>query len=179
MAMRNARFAAAATIALGATLIAASAAPAASRNWKPCDKAKTKAAAGQAGLPARMDADPRLQTIFGDDAPSSVLKTITRSLCADYDGDGDVDRAALYKCCTVSSPSPIAILRNEGGGDYTIAFSRLDDAVFALRTAGRDLIEREPKYARSDPNCCPSQIRERRVHWTGKRFATTVRIRRA
>jgi len=48
-----------------------------------------------------------------------------------------------------------------------------------MRTAGRDLIEREPKYARSDANCCPSRIRERRIHWTGTRFRTTVRLRRA
>jgi hypothetical protein len=175
--MRSVKLIAAA--ACGAMLIASPAAPAASRTWNACDKALTKAAAGQAGVPARMDADPKLRAIFGNDAPSSVLKTISRSLCADYDGDGDVDRAALYKCCTVSSPSPIVILRNEGRGDYAIAFSRLHDAVFALRTAGRDLIEREPKYASTDPNCCPSQFRERRIHWTGRRFATTVRIRRA
>ncbi len=177
--MRNAFTVAAAAIALGAPLVMASASPAASRSWAPCSKAMTKAAAGQAGVPARMDADPKLQSIFGDEAPSSMLTTITRSLCADYDGDGDVDRAALYKCCTVSSPSPIVILRNEGAGDYAIAFARLSDAVFALRTAGRDLIEREPKYARTDPNCCPSQIRERRIHWTGTRFKTTIRIRKA
>ena len=177
--MRTAFTVAVAAIALGAPLVMASASPAASRSWTPCSKAMTKAAAGQAGVPARMDADPRLQSIFGDEAPSSMLTAITRSLCADYDGDGDVDRAALYKCCTVSSPSPIVILRNEGGGDYAIAFARLSDAVFALRTAGRDLVEREPKYARTDPNCCPSQIRERRIHWTGTRFKTTIRIRRA
>jgi len=177
--MRSALTLAVAAIALGASLVASSAAPAASRTWKPCDKALTKAAAGQAGVQAAMDADPRLGSIFGDDAPSSVLKSISRSLCADYDGDGDVDRAALYKCCTVSSPSPIVILRNEGGADYAIAYSRLNDAVFTLRPSGRDLVEREPKYARTDPNCCPSQIRERRIHWTGSRFKTTIRIRRA
>lgn len=163
---------------LAATLVAPAAAPAAGRTWKACDRALTTAAAGQAGVPARIDGNPKLKSIFGDDAPSSVLK-LSRSLCADFDGDGDVDRAALYKCCTVSSPSPIVTLRNEGGGDYTIAFARLHDAVFALRTAGRDLLERSPKYARTDPNCCPSRITERRIHWTGTRFATSVRIRKA
>jgi hypothetical protein len=177
--MRSALTVAAATLALGATLIASAAAPAASRNWTPCSKAMTKAAAGQAGVPARMDADAKLRSIFGDDAPSSVLKTITRSLCADYDGDGDVDRAALYDCCTVFSPSPVVILRNAGGGDYAIAFARLGDAVFTLRTARRDLIAREPKYAPADANCCPSRFRERRIHWTGTRFQTTIRIRKA
>lgn len=170
--------AAAAAVALGATLIVAATASAASRNWTPCGTAAAKVAAGQALLPERMDADPRLRRIFGDQAPSSVLK-ISRSLCADYDGDGDRDRAVLYTCCTVSSPSPIAILRNDGGGGHTIVFARLHDAVLTLRTAGRDLVEREPRYAPTDANCCPSQVRERRIHWNGRRFATTVRIRKA
>jgi len=63
--------------------------------------------------------------------------------------------------------------------EHAIAYARLNDAVLALRTSGRDLVEREPKYARTDPNCCLSQIRERRIHWTGSRFKTTVRVRRA
>lgn len=176
--MRNVTAGLAATIACGASLAATAAAPAASRSWAPCSKQATKAAAEQAGLPARMDADPRLRSIFGDDAPSSVLTTVDRSLCADFDGDGDVDRAALYKCCTVSSPSPIAILRKDGAG-YAIAYARLSDAVFSLRPSGRDLVSRSPKYAPTDANCCPSRISERRIHWTGSRFKTTVRIRKA
>src|SRR3954466_34256 len=105
-----------AALAVGATLAAAGPRPAGSRTWTPCDKALTKAAAGQAGVPARMDGDAGLRRIFGEEAPSSVLKTIATTRCADFDGDGDIDRAALYKCCTVSSPSPVVILRNQGGG---------------------------------------------------------------
>ena len=164
--------------ALGAALLAATPASAASRTWRPCSRTATKAAAERAGLPARMDADDRLRVIFGDDPPSSELKTIGRSLCADYDGDGDVDRLALYRCCTVSSPAPFAILRRDGAA-YAIAYARLHDAVLALRASGRDLVEREPKYAREDANCCPSQVRERRIHWGGRRFTTRVRLRRA
>jgi hypothetical protein len=78
----------------------------------------------------------------------------------------------------VSSPSPMAILRNVGAG-YAIAYSRLHDVVFGVRAAGRDVVEREPKYATGDPNCCPSQIRERRIHWTGSRFKSSVRVRPA
>lgn len=44
-------------------LVAPGAEPAAgaSRSWHPCSKTATKAAAAQAGLPARMDADERLR----------------------------------------------------------------------------------------------------------------------
>ncbi len=159
-------------------LAAAAPAPAASRQWHACSKAATKAAAEQAGLPARMDADERLRSIFGEQLPSASLTSIGRSLCADYDGDGDVDRLAMYRCCTVSSPAPFAILRNDGA-TYAITYARLNDAIFAIRTAGRDVVEREPSYSRTDANCCPSRIRERRIHWTGKRFKTTVRLRKA
>jgi hypothetical protein len=176
--MRSVITGASGALALGLVLVVATAAPAASRNWAACGKALTTSAGGQAGVPARLDGDPKLQSVFGDTAPSSELK-VSRSLCADYDADGDIDRAALYDCCTVSSPSPVVILRNEGGGDYAIAYARLNDAVFFLRTAGRDLVARSPKYARNDPNCCPSRFSDRRIHWTGSRFATTVRIRKA
>ncbi|MEY2514165.1 MAG: hypothetical protein QOJ89_1523 [bacterium] len=176
--MRTTATATAIAVALGAALIGAGGASAASRDWHACSKAATKAAAQQAGLPARMDADERLRTVFGGGAPSSVLTTIARSLCADFDGDGDVDRLAMYACCTVSSPSPFAILRNNRpGAGYAVAYSRLDDAVFSIRTAGRDLLERDPRYAAGDANCCPSRIRERRIHWSQTRFRTTVRIR--
>ena len=166
--------------ALLGLLLAAGAqtASAASRTWKPCSRTATKAAAERAGLPARIDADDRLRVIFAPGAPSSRLTSIGRSLCADYDGDGDVDRLALYRCCTVSSPAPFAILRKDGAA-YAIAYARLRDAVFGIRAAGRDVVEREPKYARNDANCCPSLVRERRIHWTGSRFATSVRLRRA
>jgi hypothetical protein len=163
--------------ALAALMLAATPASAASRTWKPCSRTATKAAAERAGLPARMDADDRLRVIFGQDRPSSVLTSIGRSLCADYDGDGDVDRLALYRCCTVSSPAPFAILRRDGAA-YAIAYARLHDTVFAIRASGRDLVEREPKYAREDANCCPSHVRERRIHWSDRRFETSVRLRR-
>jgi len=163
---------------LAALVLCAAPAGAASRTWKPCSRTATKAAAEQAGLPARTDADERLQVIFGEYLPSSQLSTIVRSLCADHDGDRDLDRVALYRCCSVSSPAPFAILRKDTAA-YVIGYARLNDAVLGLRAAGRDLVEREPKYTHSDANCCPSLVRERRIRWTGKRFATSVRILRA
>jgi len=46
-------------------------------------------------------------------------------------------------------------------------------------TVAASLVQREPKYAADDANCCPSQIRERTIHWSGRRFVITLRIRRA
>lgn len=48
-----------------------------------------------------------------------------------------------------------------------------------IRRAGRALVVREPKYSPSDANCCPSRYRDRKLRWTGTRFESTIRIRRA
>jgi len=165
-------------VALGVIAPPLSAAQAASRTWKGCSRVATKAAADVAGVPATLDGNPGLRRVFGDQAPSSTFTTVRRAFCADFDGDGDVDRAAMYACCTVSSPSPIVILRNNGTG-FAIVYKRLGAPVFSFRRSGRALVLREPKYAASDANCCPSRIRSRRLRWTGSHFKSTVRTRHA
>lgn len=167
-----------ALLTLTAIIALPAAAHGASRSWHDCGRAATQTAATQAGLPARLDADGGLARVFDDEKPSTVYTKVTRALCADYDGDGDLDRAALYECCTVSSPGPFAVLRNDGA-TFAIAYARLSDAVFRLRGAGSRLVETTPKYARSDANCCPSRLTERRIRWTGSRFASSIRVRRA
>jgi len=167
-----------ATAVLGAMLSNVTAADAASRNWHGCGKSSTTAAANLAGVPAVMDADSGLGGVFGQDAPSAIYGPVYRAFCADFDGDGDLDRAAEYVCCTVSSPSPIVILRNSGSS-FAIAYKKLGNPVFRFRAKGRALVVREPKYSSMDANCCPSHYRERTLRWTGTRFKTTIRIRRA
>lgn len=168
-----------AAAALAGAALAPTPASAASRSWSDCGRAATTEAAVQAGLPARLDADRRLTQLLDPRRPSTVYTTASQALCADYDGDGDVDRLALLRCCTVSSPSPFAVLRNDGGR-FAIAYARLSDPVFRLSPGRRrTLVERTPVYAAGDPNCCPSRLRERRISWTGDRFRSTTRIVRA
>lgn len=166
-------------VAVLTTLALASGAQGAGRTWQDCGRAATTQAGTAAGLPARLDADPGLQRVFGDEKPSQTYTKAQRALCADFDGDGDLDRAGLYTCCTVSSPSPLAILRNDGAGRWAIAYARLGDPVFKLRGSGSRLVTTTPKYASSDPNCCPSRLTERRIRWTGDHFTSSVRVRRA
>jgi hypothetical protein len=155
--------------------LSAAPADAASRSWSDCGKAATTEAAAQAGLPARMDADPKLRAVFGEQPPSQTYTRATRAFCADFDGDGDVDRLGLYECCTVSSPAPFAILRNDGGR-FAIAYARLSDVVFRMSPGrGRAIVVKTPRYAATDPNCCPSRLTERRITWTGSRFKSTTR----
>ena len=101
-------------VAAAAALLPPTAAQAASRNWHGCNRAATTFAANLAGVPAALDANPALRRVFGDQLPSATFSAVSRAYCADFDGDGDVDRAAQYVCCTVSSPSPFVVLRNTG-----------------------------------------------------------------
>jgi len=167
-----------AAAAVGAALLPVTAAEAASRDWHGCSRTATTVAASLAGVPAALDANPRLRSIFGDQLPSATFHTVYRAYCADFDGDGDVDRAAQYACCTVSSPSPVAILRNNGAS-FEIVYKRFGAPIFRVRRSGRKLVLREPKYSSNDANCCPSRFRDRTLRWTGTRIKATVRIRRA
>ena len=45
-----------------------------------------------------------------------------------------------------------------------------------LQAAGTDLVTTEPKYASTDANCCPSQLRIGTLRWTGATFQRTFRI---
>jgi hypothetical protein len=152
-------------------------ASAATAKWWACGKAGGGAAAQAAGFPAAMDADPRLRDTFGDDPPSTLLR-VRRSYCADFDRDGDVDRAAIYTCCTVSSPSPYAILRNDGSAWATV-YARLSDIVFQLEPRAGRLIVRAPKYAATDPNCYPSRLSVRELRFTHGAWVGHVTVRRA
>jgi len=86
--------------------------------------------------------------------------------------------ALLYQCCTVSSPAPWLVLRRTGS-TWRIAFRRLHDTTFKLEARGTDLVTTEPKYAATDANCCPSQLRIGTLRWTGTAFRRTFRIESA
>jgi len=145
--------------------------------WWTCGKDASREAAQAAGLPAAIDADPHLRTVFGDAKPTSILR-LYRSYCADFDRDGDVDRAVSYACCTVSSPGPYAILRHDPTG-WTTVYARLNDVVFGFAPRGGRLIVRSPKYGSNDANCCPGHIATRTLRYSHGRWAGTVSVRRA
>jgi hypothetical protein len=162
---------------LAGCAIAAPSASAVTAQWWACGKDTSGKAAQAAGLPAAMDADPKLHDVFGDQKPSSILR-LYRSYCADFDRDGDVDRAVSYACCTVSSPGPYAILRHDPTG-WTTVYARLNDVVFGFAPRAGRLIVRSPKYGPNDANCCPGAISTRTLRYRHGRWAGTVSVRRA
>jgi hypothetical protein len=157
--------------------IAAPSSSAVTAQWWACAKATSAKTAQAAGFPAAMDADPRLRDVFGTEPPSSILR-LYGSYCADFDRDGDVDRALSYACCTVSSPGPYAILRHDPTG-WTTVYARLNDVVFRFAPRGGRLIVRSPKYGPSDANCCPGHISTRELRYSHGKWVGRVTVRRA
>jgi hypothetical protein len=162
---------------LAGCAIAAPSASAVTAQWWACGKDASAKVAQAAGLPAAIDADPKLHDVFGEEKPSSILR-LYRSYCADFDRDGDVDRAVSYACCTVSSPGPYAILRHDPTG-WTTVYARLNDVVFSFVPHGGRLIARSPKYGPNDANCCPGHISTRTLRYSHGRWTGTVSVRRA
>lgn len=154
----------------------ASAVPA--RSWSKCSKTAGNAAAAKAGVRRAMDNDRVLKRVFDGTRPSSIYRRPSTSLCADFNGDGRLDRALHYQCCTVSSPAPWVVLRG-GRSGWRIAYKRLSDTTFRLEADGRRLSTTEPKYDFSqDALCCPSQLRIGTLRWTGSSFKRTFVIKR-
>jgi hypothetical protein len=166
-------------LALGIAALLTLAAPAeGAETWSTCSEADGDAAARSAGLARALNRDPTLRRVFSDVRPSRVYKAPRTSLCGDFDGDGDVDRAVHYQCCTVSSPAPWVVLRRRGAR-WRIEYRRLHDTTFKLYGNGASLMTTEPKYSRSDPNCCPSRLRIGRLRWLGTAFKRSFDIRTA
>lgn len=147
----------------------------AARPWSKCSRTRGDAAARQAGLVAALNGDRRLRRLHGSRRPSGAYRRPSTSLCGDYDGDGVTDRAVHYRCCTVSSPAPWVVL-NRRGPRWRIVFRRLHDTTIRLQGADTRLVTTEPRYAPTDPNCCPSQLRIGALRWTGTAFKRTFRI---
>ena len=166
-------------MALGIGAFLAAGVPAAdAATWKRCSKDRGDAAARSAGLARALNRDRSLRRVFHDVRPSTVYRRPSTSLCGDFDRDGDADRAVHYQCCTVSSPAPWVVLRRRGSR-WRIAYRRLHDTTFKLQGSGRSLKTTEPRYARTDPNCCPSRLRIGWLRWSGTAFKRSFQIQDA
>jgi hypothetical protein len=166
------------TLALGVSLIFTTVSAADAATWKRCSKVEGDAAARSAGVAHALNRDRSLRHIFLDISPSSVYRRPSTSLCGDFDRDADTDRAVHYQCCTVSSPAPWVVLRRRGSR-WRIAYQRLHDTTFKLQSSDMSLKTTEPKYASSDPLCCPSRLRIGWLRWTGARFKRSFQIQDA
>jgi hypothetical protein len=136
----------------------------------------TKAAAGKAVVStgwARRIKTTLGASVFRPGESVLGLYGVGQLLCADVTADGTREMIVLLNCCTVSSPSPWAIFKVNARGRWALRYSRIRTVAFRLRVdAARDVEAKSPRYAPSDPNCCPSSYQYVRAHWTGTAFET-------
>jgi hypothetical protein len=96
---------------------------------------------------------------------------VSRVRCRDLTGDGKREMGVLLRCCTVSSYSPFLIFRPAGSAwEYRYGKSRM--TIFRVSARGRSFVLKEPDYAATDPNCCPSGYRYYRIRYRRGEFRT-------
>jgi hypothetical protein len=96
---------------------------------------------------------------------------VSRVRCRDLTGDGKRELGVLLRCCTVSSYSPFLIFRPAGSAwEYRYGKSRM--TIFRVTARGRSFVLKEPDYAATDPNCCPSDYRYYRIRYRRGEFRT-------
>lgn len=75
--------------------------------------------------------------------------------CVDL-GNGRTDMVVEFMCCTVHSPTPLAIFRPVGGR-WRLSYSwNGEPPIYGLRLHRHTLVERRPVWRPSDSLCCPS-----------------------
>jgi hypothetical protein len=100
---------------------------------------------------------------------------VDRVICADLTGDGRPELAVTFFSGGTAGDTGWAVFVSSGHG-WRVAFRQLRAYKVGLYARGGDLVEVQPIYRASDPNCCPTGgFAHRSVHWNGRRFAVVRR----
>jgi hypothetical protein len=167
---RGARAAIAAALTAVVCALCAASAPGAAAA-PACTKAAARKAVVSTGFARRIKTT--LGSVFRPGESVLGLYGVGQLLCADVTADGTREMIVLLQCCTVASPSPWAIFKVDARGRWALRYTRIRTVAFRLRVdAAGDVEAKSPRYAPSDPNCCPSSYQYVRAHWTGTAFET-------
>jgi hypothetical protein len=159
--------------AIGLLVAGSAPAAAAAAGWCPND-AQAFQIASEGSLPGLAQRD----NVVGWQPYADVgVRSVNSRTCRDLDGDGDLDFAIEIVCCTVSTPSLVVIYERFDNGGWGIAYRRFTP-VRSFERQGRSIVITEPRYARSDANCCPSRIAVRKILHRPGRFTSITRITR-
>jgi hypothetical protein len=132
-----------------------------------CSKAAAKAAVLASSLPQRWK-DEALHK-YGP------YEGLAKVLCLDFTRDGRTDLAATFASGGTAGDTAWVAFRRAGSG-WKLALARLQVDHLYLVVRGGDLIETQPVYRRTDPNCCPTGGYDHvQWHWNGNRFAVARR----
>ncbi len=98
-------------------------------------------------------------------APGSIDEVV----CFDFTRDGRTDLALTVASGGTAGDIGWLVLRRTGTG-WRLALGRNGYKVGITRIGG-DIVNSQPVYGKSDPNCCPTGgFDHRRFHWNGSRF---------
>jgi hypothetical protein len=133
-----------------------------------CDAMTALAAAGSSAIPSRFQ--KAWPSFPGFRSLGYGTQTV---LCRrDLMSTGAVGMVALYRCCTVSSPTVVGVFEADGSS-WRLVYSLVRRLVWHITLRGGELIEKTPVYSfPKDGNCCPSHYRFYRLRWTGQGFET-------
>jgi hypothetical protein len=93
-------------------------------------------------------------------------------ICFDFTRDGRTDLAVTVASGGTAGDIGWIVLRRTARG-WRLALSRGGYKVGVFRVGG-DLVDSQPVYAKTDPNCCPTRgFDHERWHWNGLRFTKT------
>jgi hypothetical protein len=95
---------------------------------------------------------------------------VDRAICADLTRDGRAELAVTFFSGGTAGDTGWAVFV-AAGGRWRVTFRQLQAYKVGLYTRAGDLVEVQPVYRKSDPNCCPTGgFEQRRFHWDGRRF---------
>jgi hypothetical protein len=98
-----------------------------------------------------------------------------RVICHNLTGDAVADMAVTVFSGGTAGDTAWVVFRRSGGR-WKLAYAQLHGYKVGLFRRGTDLVESQPIYRASDPNCCPSGgFAQRSFHWNGTTFVVTRR----
>jgi hypothetical protein len=151
-------------VLVAVTLAVGAGAASARTGAAPCTKAAANAAIRASTLPADVK-----------DLTRQPLAGVDKLICHDLTGDGRPDLAVtLASGGTAGDIAWAAFAR--AGAHWRLVAANPNGYKVGLFLAGRDLVESQPIYRKTDPNCCPTGgFDHRRFHWNGHALAVVRR----
>jgi hypothetical protein len=132
----------------------------------PCSTAEAMSAARGSALPAMLRTASHV-SFAGNQYGVGTL------LCAHVQGPSVANMVVEYLCCTVDSPTAVAVYRAQRGV-WRLVYTLLGRVVYGVTIKDGTIYGNTPVYSRTEPLCCWSHERVNQTRWDGNHFITTL-----
>ena len=130
----------------------------------PCNRINARTAVANSPLGRKM------KEFFGEDATSVEwgISYFARKPLAARDA---TDIVVEFECCTVHSPTSLAILRPNAFPGWYVSYSSWKRIIYGVHIHGSTVVERRPVWKPTDVLCCPTGVTQYwSVHWKRGRW---------